>query len=314
VKRLFRKSVPGSLGLEVSPFGVAAAYLIKGDAGGKDKVDCRYFEGSLESNRDQLGSWIEALGDQRMDAQVVLHPTMYAVYFVDRPEVEDDELSEAVRWKIKDLVEAPLKDLIIDAFAVPEDAYRGNQKKVYAFATDKILLEDIVAQLRKLPIKLLGITISELADLALLNRLHDDRGGAALLRLRSANGTINLIDGGDLYLTRSIDSGVSALETATEDNRHQVMDELLLGVQRCLDFYESQLGKGAIRKMLVAPTRLNQNFFDEHLRGHLDLSVHPLDLNDSFAFKEPLMGDLQSICFTAVAAACDGSLREGRAA
>jgi MSHA biogenesis protein MshI len=314
VKRLFRKSVPGSLGLEVSPFGVAAAYLIKGEAGGKDKVDCRYFEGSLESNRDELGSWIEALGNQRMGAQVVLHPTMYAVYFVDRPEVEDDELSEAVRWKIKDLVDAPLKDLIIDAFAVPEDAYRGNQKKVYAFATDKILLKDIVAQLRKLPIKLLGITISELADLALLNRLHDDRGGAALLRLRSANGTINLIDGGDLYLTRSIDSGVSKLETATEDNRHQVMDELLLGVQRCLDFYESQLGKGAIRKMLVAPTRLNQNFFDEHLRGHLDLSVHQLDLNDSFAFKEPLTGDLQSICFAAVAAACDGSLREGHAA
>ena len=314
MKRLFRKSIPGSLGLEVSPFGVAAAYLIKDKAGGKDKVDCRYFEGSLESNRDELRNWIEALGDQRVDAQVVLHPTMYAVYFVDRPEVEDDELSEAVRWKIKDLVETPLKDLIVDAFAVPEDAYRGNQKKVYAFATDKSLLEDIVAQLRELPITLLGITISELADLALLNRLHDDRGGAALLRLRSANSTINLIDVGDLYLTRSINSSVSALETATEENRHQVMDELLLDVQRCLDFYDSQLGKGAIRNIFLAPTRLNQNFFDEHLRGHLDLSVHPLDLNDSFSFKEPLTGDLQSICFGAVAAACGGSLREGRVA
>ncbi|MFT4798661.1 MAG: MSHA biogenesis protein MshI [Candidatus Azotimanducaceae bacterium] len=314
MKRLFKKSIPGSLGLEVSPFGVAAAYLFKDKAGDKDEVICRYFEGSIENSRDELEKWIVALGDQRVEAQVVLHPTMYSVYFVDRPEVEDAELSDAVRWKIKDLVDAPLKDLIVDAFVVPEDAYRGNQKKVYAFATDKSLLEDIVAQLRELPITLLGITISELADLALLNRLHDDRGGVALLRLRSANGTINLIDGGDLYLTRSIDSGVSALETATEENRQQVMDQLLLDVQRCLDFYDSQLGKGAIRNIFLAPTRLNQNFFDEHLRGHLDLSVHPLDLNDSFSFKEPLTGDLQSICFGAVAAACDGSLREGRIA
>lgn len=314
MRRLFKKSIPGALGLEVSPFGVAAAYLKEGVDGARDTGACRYFEGSPDQCRSEVDDWISDLGIEQVDTQVVLHPNMYSVYFVDRPEVESTELASAVRWKVKDLIDTPLKDLVIDAFAVPEDAYRGNQKKVYAVVTQKAVLEETVGHLRNVPINLLGISISELADRSLLNRLHDDRGGVALLRLRSANGTINLVDGGDLYLTRGIDSGVSALETATEANVQAVMDELLLEVQRCLDFYESQLGKGAIRKMMVAPTRLNQNFFDQHLRGHLDLSVEQLDLNETFEFSEPLTGEQQSVCFAAVAAACDPSLHEGRTA
>jgi MSHA biogenesis protein MshI len=311
VRRFFQKSVPGKLGLEVSPFGVAAAYLAPSADGGLDAGSCAYFGGSAAEEHASLLQWIEDRSIEQVRTQVVLHPTMYNIYFVDRPAVEDSELAEAVQWKIKDLVEQPLKDLIVDAFPVPEDAYRGSQKKVYAVSIAKSLLEDTVAQLNKLPIKLEGISISELADRAMLNRFYEDRGGAALLRLRSSHGTINLIDGGDLYLTRIIESGVSSLEVATDDNRQQVMDELLLEVQRCLDFYDSQLGKGAIRKMLVAPTRLSQNFFDEHLRGYLDLSVDQLDLNESFKFEEPLSGDLQSVCFGAVSAA--SALSEERA-
>ncbi len=314
MRQLFRKSVPGTLGLEVSPFGVAAAYLKKSEDGQRDLGECRYFEGGPDHCRIEIDRWMADLGIQRVDTQVVLHPSMYSIYFVDRPEVEPAELAEAVRWKVKDLINTPIKDVVIDVFAVPEDAYRGSQKKVYAVAASKSVLEETVAHLRQGSGNLLGISISELADRSLLNRLHGDRGGAALLRLRSASGTINLVDGGDLYLTRGIDTGVSALEAATENNRQVVMDELLLEVQRCLDFYESQLGKGSIRKMMVAPTRLNQNFFDQHLQGHLDLSVHQLDLNDTFEFKTPLSGEQQSICFAAVAAACDSSLSEGRAA
>lgn len=312
MKRFFNKSVPGALGFEISPFGLAVAYLAPDPRGDLDVGSCAYFEGSAADYHDALAAWIEKRSIEQVRTQVVLHPSMYDIYFVDRPEVEDAELAEAVRWKIKDLVEQPLKDLIVDAFLVPDDAYRGKQKKVYAVAMDKTILEDIVAQIDHLPLKLMGISISELADRAMMNRFCRDPGGVALLRLRSSSGTINLVDGGDLYLSRGIESGVSSLETATDQNLHLVMDELLLEVQRCLDFYDSQLGKGAIRKMLVAPTRLSRNFFDEHLRGYLDLAVDQLDLNGSFSFDEPLSGDMQSICFGAISAA--SVLYEERAA
>ncbi len=304
----FRRSVSGSLGLELSPFGIAVAYLSddKNDGGdGLCAADCHYFEGTLESCYQEVEQWLVDRNLQDIRVQVVLHPAMYTLYFVDRPEVEDELLSEAARWKIKDLVEVPLKDLVIDAFALPEDAYRGMQQKIYAVAIGREVLEEYVALLKKLPVEIQGIGISELADRAILNILQDDQGGAALLRLRSATGTINLIDDGHLYLTRNIDSSVSALESATDQNRYQILDGLLLEVQRCFDFYDSQLGKGAIRKVLRAPTRLESDFFDEHLRDHLGMNVETLDLNKAFAFPEPVSRDLQSSCFAAVAAATE---------
>ncbi len=304
----FRRSVSGALGLELSPFGVAIAYLSEskdGDDAHLGAAECHYFEGELQTCHGDIEDWLIDRGLSNIDVQVVLHPAMYNLYFVDRPEVEDEFLSEAARWKIKDLVEQPLKDLVIDAFALPEDAYRGMQQKIYVVAMVREVLEENVALLKKLPIEIKGIGISELADRAIVNLLQDDAGGAALLRLRSSTGTINLIDGGHLYLTRNIDSSVSALESATEQNRTQVLDELLLEVQRCVDFYDSQLGKGAIRKMLLAPTRLENNFFDEHLRDHLGMSVHGLDLNEAFDFPEPIGAEEQSVCFAAVAAATE---------
>ena len=301
----FRKSVSGALGLELSPFGIAVAHLSDESHGNLVKADCQYFEGALESCHEDVEEWIDERGLQGVDVQVVLHPALYTLYFVDRPDVEDEFLSEAARWKVKDLVEGPLSDFIIDAFAVPEDAYRGMQKKIYVVAVNRVVLEEHVQLIKQLPVEIKGIGISELADKAILNVLEGDSGGAALLRLRSATGTINLIDDGDLYLTRNIDSSVSALESTTELNRSQVLDELLLEVQRCMDFYDGQLGKGAIRKMLVAPTRLESTFFDTHLRDHLGMSVHTLDLNEAFEFPEHISMERQSVCFAAVAAATE---------
>jgi MSHA biogenesis protein MshI len=301
-----KKSVPGVIGMELSPFGTAVAYLSDQQQDGLTVADCQYFEGALDRCGDELGQWLQERHLDQVGVQIVLHPAMYRLYFIDRPDVEDEVLSEAVRWKIKDLVDEPLKDLVIDAFALPDDAYRGKQKKVYVVAIGREVLEEQVALLRRLPLKILGISISELADRSLLNHLHVDPGGAALLRLRSSTGTLNLIDSGALYLTRNIDTGVSVLETTREDNRNEVLDELLLEVQRCVDFYDSQLGKGTIRKMLVAPTRLDRAFFDDHLRNHLGMNVQALDLNEAFAFPEPLSGDYQSLCFAAVAAATEG--------
>lgn len=301
----FKKSVAGTLGMEVSPFGVAIAYLSDVREEGLEKAECEYFESSITDSVEKLEQWISDRDLENIKVQVTLHPSLYTLYFVDRPDVEDDQLSDAVRWKLKDLVDTPLKDLIVDAFPLPDDAYRGNQKKVYVAAIERNVIQDIVEQLKKLPVEIGGISIGELSDRSILSLMNEDSGGAALLRLRSSNGSINLIDDGDLYLTRPIESGVALLESANEENRTAVLDELLLQVQRCLDFYDSQLGKGAIRKMLVAPTKLDRNFFDAHLRDHLGMSVHTLDLNEVFLFPTPMSGQLQSTCFAALAVATE---------
>lgn len=241
---------------------------------------------------------------RHMPTHVVLHPALYEIYFIDRPDVQDDELCDAVKWKIRDLVDAPLKELVIDAFALPDDAYRGSQRKVYAVAVRKKLLQEIIRSIKASGLNILSIGISELAVGNIVNLLSDESKGAAILRMRNSNGTINLSESGNVYLTRRIESGISILENEDESERSRMMEEFLLEIQRSLDYYDTQLGKGSIRDFLIAPTRIDHQLIDDYLRDQLGLNVRSVDVNSLFEIEEEMPNELQSNCFAAIGAAC----------
>ena len=293
------------LGIEIGPYGLALAWVDQSDKGELDQCVCHYIEGNdIDENGKNLKQYLDKAGLFGQSAHVVLHPDMYKLYFVDRPEVEEEELSEAVRWKIKDLVDSPLDELVVDAFSLPDDAYGGNQKKAYAVAIERSRMDSIVSMLENNGVTILDISISELAVENIVNRFKTDVGGAAILRMRNAGGTLNLSDGGFLYLTRSLECGISMIETGQEDVRQDGLDSLLLEVQRSLDFYESQLGKGRVRKFLMAPTRVPHTKIDDYLKSNLGVKVESLDVNELFDVKEEISGEMQAYCFAAIGAAC----------
>ena len=304
ISRLFKKrAAVGALGLEISPFGYALARVY--DAGeGERHCECHYIEGT---DIEVLADYVKQREYQHMPLHAVLHPTMYDINFMDRPEVEDDELADALRWKLKDIIETSVNDLIVCAFAVPDDAYRGLQKKAYAVSMHKELLDGIVQDLQKLDVEIQSIGIGELHDRNIVALTGEEMGGTGLLHLRSSHGSINLSQGENLYLTRAIDTGQSAFEGVNDSNRQQLLDSLLLQIQRSFDFYESQLSKGLIRRMLIAPTRVNVLELDAYLQTNLGVQVEKLDLNKLFSLEQPLGVDQQSLCFSSVAAACEGS-------
>ncbi|MBV1879285.1 MAG: hypothetical protein KUG79_16705 [Pseudomonadales bacterium] len=306
----FRKRVrPGALGVEVSPYGIAVARVSPLSVNETEQdsewtCECEYIEGAnLAENGVELKKYIAQSGLEKMSAQVVLHPTMYDIYFIDRPEVEDNELDQAVRWKIKDLVDRPLNELVVDAFGLPSDAYRGSLKKVYAVTTEKAALEKIVSIVKVAGVKLSGIDISELAVRNMVKLLHQDDAGAALLKMRNTSGMINLSHAGDLYLTRNIESGLSMLETGDDTRRHDILDDMLLEIQRSLDYYDSQLGKGAVRNFLIAPSREEHHMVNDYLVSNLGLKVQTIDLNEALKLPREISVEMQSNCFTAVGAA-----------
>ena len=304
---ILRKKVkPGVLGLEVGPYGIAMAWVDRSHDMSGGPCECHYIEGNdLAKNGAVLKRYLTDESLLKMPTHVILHPSMYDIFFVDRPAVEDHELADAVRWLMKDLIDTPLKDLVIDAFAVPDDAYRGKEKKVYAVSTRKNFLEEIISTVKQSGLVLKSIGIDELAVMNILGSVHQENtGSAAMLRMRKSSGTLYLSDGGNLYVTRHIESGLSKLESGNEVTKQQVMDELLLEIQRSLDYYYSQLGKGAIRNFLIAPWRHHYAEVDQYLCDNLDLKVRSLDINDIFDTCEGISSKLQASCFGAIGAAC----------
>lgn len=303
---IFKKPArSGILGVEVGPWGTSLAWVDRSHGNSFGSCECHFLEGNdLPGNGQVLKQHLAESSLQNMPTHVVLHPAIYEIYFIDRPEVQDDELCDAVKWKIKDLVDAPLNDLVIDAFALPDDAYRGSQKKVYAVTVKKKLLQGIIRSLKSSGLDIQSIGISELAVGNIVNLLSDESKGAAMLRMRNATGTINLSESGNVYLTRRIESGISILEHDDETEKNRMLEEFLLEIQRSLDYYDTQLAKGSIRDFLIAPTRIDHQVIDDYLRDQLRLNVRPVDINSLFEIEEEMTNELQSNCFAAIGAAC----------
>jgi MSHA biogenesis protein MshI len=81
------------------------------------------------------------------------------------------------------------------------------------------------------------------------------------------------------------------------------LDELLLEIQRSLDYYDNQLRKGNIRNVVLGPTRLDSAVVGNHLKDRLGVDITVIDLNELFEMREPISGELQNQCFSAVGAA-----------
>ena len=58
----------------------------------------------------------------------------YQLVQVEAPEVQPDELRGAVRWKLKDIINFPPSEAIVDVFDIPEQARYVESRMIYAVA------------------------------------------------------------------------------------------------------------------------------------------------------------------------------------
>ncbi|MBD3639904.1 MAG: biogenesis protein MshI [Marinobacter sp.] len=180
--------------------------------------------------------WSAALAD------LVLPLEQYQVFQMERPAgVEDGELADALKWKLRDLLEFSPADAISDVFPFPSDAARGRGELVNVVAARKSLLGELVRLLQQSGLKPGRIDIAELALRNLVARLDPDNKGAALVHLRENYGQMIICRGQTLYLSRRLDVSSSGLRDAAR--QESVVQALALEMQRSLDYYESQMGQ-----------------------------------------------------------------------
>jgi len=301
-----KKTHTGRLGIEISPVGIAVATLRPGVVAGKEACECHFIEGTdLAENGRALKKYISETDCQDLPTNIVLHPSMYKLFYVQRPNVDEADLSDAVKWQLKDQLNCPLNEVVVDCFSLPDDAFRGSNNMVYAVVAEKSVVEEATRAALDATVDVKSVEICELAMRNIVNLLEADieGAGAALLHMRNSDGTINLSQGGNLYLTRQVESGLTMLEMADDASQEELLDELLLEIQRSLDYYDSQLHKGNIRNVMLGPTRLDSALVGNHLKDRLGIDVTVLDLNDLFEVKQDMSGELQNQCFSAVGAA-----------
>ena len=204
---------------------------------------------------------------------LVLASELYSLSLIEKPPVSDEELNEAVRWRIQENVDFPVDEAAIDTFALPKSAER-EQPMVFVAAMRKELLKVLLDKVYEAGIHVDSVNISELALRNIVHGLFPEPDqGVALLRLTSYGGMINISRGEELFLSRRV-SGVPG--DFDEELWQEYRERLLLQVQRSIDYYESAMSQPPCNGLIVATTHGWVDHVCDHLGEMLPLPVRPI--------------------------------------
>lgn len=220
-----------------------------------------------DDSADALWQWLITHELQCSKVSLLLPGDAYQLHLLQAPAVEDAELANALRFGLGDLVARPLEELIVDAFRIPPDAYRGRSPVAMAVVAERSAVAGLVEWANSRQLRLRQILVSEVAILNLMAVLEPD-SSVAVLNLGQHAGRLSLYKDGALYLSRSLHIGRDELQEPLPngEDRHpesmglqlvsdrgSAFEQLSLEVQRSLDYFDSQMGMGTVGQLWLLP-------------------------------------------------------------
>ena len=178
----------------------------------------------------------------------------YQLQVLEAPSVPQAEVKQAVRWRLKDVLDYAVDAATIDVLSVPTDpASPTRTRSVFAVAAKNELVAARMEMFSAAKIPLAVIDIPEMAQRNMAALFEVKGRGLALLSIDEDRGLLTFTAGGELYLSRSVDVGFTQLLLADAAQRAQLFDRIVLELQRSLDHFDRQFSSLPVAKVLVAP-------------------------------------------------------------
>lgn len=240
----------------------------------------------------------------RAPVSAVLGGDAYQLQLVETPKVPDDELEDAIRWRLQHLVEFPLEDAVVQVFEMPAHANKASPPVSYAVVSPKL---DIVDEIERLQRAELAVDVIDIPELCVRNvavHLPADRDGVGFVHFTDDCGYLTITRRGVLHLIRRIETRRGDFANPDDDEfaRVERVASIALEVQRSLDYYESHYDSQPVAELVIGPgTGLDG--LGNALAEQLGINVHQLDLNEMFEMERPLSVEEQGHCLLAVGAA-----------
>jgi MSHA biogenesis protein MshI len=278
--------VQHQVGLAVLPQGISLASVQRAPGARPRVTRCDFHP--LPRQADP-GLTLRALmlqsGMQHPNYRLVLNPDEYQLHLVESPDVPDSELREAVRWRIRDLIDFPVDEAAIDVFDMPQQA--APNREAGRMMCVVVARTPVIAQKAALVNRSGGeLDVIDITDLALRNVLAltpADATGAALLYVESNYSLILITAESTLYLSRRIwigqqELGALAGRSPQDEEFRRTGDALAMEMLRSLEYYESHFSRPAVETLYVAPGNAVEPALLAHLGNAIGARVRPLDL------------------------------------
>lgn len=258
-----------------------------------------------------LRDFARARGLRKIPCTTLLDYHDYKLVMTDAPEVPAAELRAAMRWKIKDLIDMPVQEVTIDVIKIPQERLSHATNPVYVIVAENRIIKERIQQMSVAGINLQVIDVTEMALRNIISLLpasnNGSDNGTALLWLRPGGGMILLAKESNIYLCRNLAIDTSSnLPSATEARtaeRTSPLAQVVLELQRSLDYYESHYRRGPIHTLCMSPAPAEMNVDVAQLSAALGMTVQELDVRQYISSRVALPEDWHIRYLPAVGAA-----------
>jgi len=233
----------------------------------------------------------------------VLQADAYQLQLVEMPNVPADELLAAVRWRLKDLIDYPVDEAVVELLELPRHANPGSAPIAYAVVTRRANVLQQIDLMQQANLQLDVIDIPELCIRNIAVLLPQDTHGVAFLHFTEECGYLTITRKGVLHLTRRLDTGRRELLALNDDfSLQERIAGISLEVQRSLDYYESHYDCRPVTEIVLGPGA-DLDALPVALTEHLGLTVNQIDLGDLFRLENDVSAEEQGNCLLAIGAA-----------
>ena len=278
----------------------------------------------------QLASRMNAIAS-KSPVTSVLPENCYQIVLLEIPNVPEDEVNDAARWQIKDHIDFPVDEIVVEMFKLPRQSTSDGKTMGYAVAARRQSIRQHIELVKGSGLSLDVIDIPELCTRNVATLLPQDNFGVAFLHFTQTHGILTITRKGVLYMIRRIDKGRSAIDAAStgefaaadldptgeldilrtpdeEDpfagdySRSELVTNIVQEIQRSLDFYDSHYENEPLNELVLSPGS-NIGGLAKSLNEHLGLAVSSLNLNRLFEMQTELSSHEQNACLLAIGAA-----------
>ncbi|UCE31588.1 MAG: hypothetical protein JSW68_01115 [Burkholderiales bacterium] len=193
--------------------------------------------------------------------------------------VTADERTEALRWQLKDELECPPDDAVIDCVVAPVETPGMEHGLWTVVMARRRLVFELVEPLTRTGAPIEAVDVAELAQRNLARRSCEPGRPVALLTLDARRGLLTLTRDDCMYAARRFDPLAAGLAEAADDVPRQssLTERLALELQRTFDNVERHYGVGPVDEVIVLAEHGGTALVDG-LSTLLPVQVRPFEL------------------------------------
>lgn len=190
---------------------------------------------------------------KRYRCSTLLAENDYRMVQLEAPTVPLEERVQALRWRLKDMVDFPVEAAALGVTDIPTQA--GRQANVFVVAAASEVIGRRMAVFDRAKANLEAIDIPEMAVRNIAALFEEPNRGLAFLALSEGDSLLTITYQGELCLSRRIEMSAEALAQDDPERRQQMQERLALELQRTLDNFDRQYSYISVSRLVVATER-----------------------------------------------------------